>query len=80
MLPSANISYPVRTMRLGELVNSGLTQRSATESSQNARNTAIENVPSRACSCRCRNDFVRWPASCVRRWRASLSVMVDASM
>src|SRR5262245_1322993 len=58
MLPSANISIAVRTMRLGELVNSGLTQPNATEASQNDRNTSMEMVPSSACSCRFQNDFV----------------------
>ena len=62
MLPSANISKPVRTMRLGELVNSGLTQPSATAASQNARNTSIEMVPSSAFSCCLQNERGRRPA------------------
>ena len=44
-------------MRLGELVNSGLTQLSATESSQNPRNANIDTVPISACSRRCQNDL-----------------------
>src|SRR6476660_7319946 len=56
MLPSANMAMAVRTIRPGELVNSGLTQPRSTEVSQNARNTSIEIVPSRACSCRAQND------------------------
>ena len=57
MLPSANMSMAVRTIRLGELVNSGLTHPKPTEASQNDRNTSIEMVPSRACSCRAQNDL-----------------------
>src|SRR5262245_65754841 len=45
-------------MRLGELVNSGLTKLSATDSSQNARKTSIDALPMSACSRRCQNDFV----------------------
>jgi hypothetical protein len=55
VLPSANISMAVRTIRLGELVNSGLTHPRSTEASQNARNTSMEIVPSSACSCRAQN-------------------------
>src|SRR3954453_12148201 len=55
MLPSANISMAVRTIRLGELVKSGLTHPRSTEASQNDRNTSIEIVPSRVCSCRAQN-------------------------
>src|SRR6478736_709573 len=55
MLPSANMSIAVRTIRLGELVNSGLTHPKPTEASQNDRNTSMEIVPSRVCSCRAQN-------------------------
>src|SRR5947209_4817163 len=44
-------------MRLGELVNSGLTHSSATDISQNARNISMETVPMSACSFRAQNDF-----------------------
>jgi hypothetical protein len=59
MLPSANISIAVRTMRLGDEVNSGLTHPNATDASQNARNASMEMVPSSACSRRFQNDFLR---------------------
>src|SRR6185295_14904506 len=55
MLPSANMSMAVRTIRLGELVNSGLTHPKSTEACQNDRNTSMEIVPSSACSCRAQN-------------------------
>ncbi len=50
MLPSANITTAARTMRLGELVNSGLTHPNSTAISQNARKISIEMLPSSACS------------------------------
>src|SRR5690242_13518520 len=56
MLPSANISIAVATMRLGELVNRGLTASARTASSHNARNTSIDSVPSRRFSLRRQAD------------------------
>src|SRR5689334_3101396 len=52
MLPSANISIAAATMRLGELVNSGLTASARTASSHSARNTSIESVLMRTFSLR----------------------------
>src|SRR5436309_4623192 len=44
-------------MRVGELMNSGLTHSSATAASQNARKISMEIVPMSACSLRTPNDF-----------------------
>src|SRR5262245_30466313 len=82
MLPSANISIAVRTMRLGELVNSGLTQPNATEDSQNDRKTSMEMVPSSARSCRFQNDrAATGPGSAETRFSlvATAASMLDFS-
>src|SRR5712692_6132493 len=68
MLPSANIWTAVEKIRLGEEVNSGLTQPNRTADSQNPRNTTIASVPSHAFSLRRQNEFCgggrRPPAAC----------------
>src|SRR6266478_1179938 len=77
MPPSAKSSMAVRTMRLGELVNSGLTHPSATEVSQNARNASMDKVPSKAFSCRARNGLggIGFAADC-----ASFAAAMSAFM
>src|SRR5947209_1828916 len=57
MLPSANISTAAATIRLGELLNNGLTQPATTASSQNARNASIDPVPSIKFSLLRQNNF-----------------------
>src|SRR3954462_7010815 len=56
MPPSANICTAVTAIRLGEEVNSALTQPSPTATSQNVRNMSTAAKPSRAFSWRCHND------------------------
>src|SRR6266702_5843525 len=77
MPPSAKSSIAVRTMRVGELVNSGLTHPSATADSQNARNASMDMVPSKAFSCRARKGLggVGFAADC-----ASFAAVMSAFM
>src|SRR5712691_6770014 len=57
MLPSANISTAAIAMRLGELVNNGLTRPKRTASSQTPRKISIEMLPSSQFSLRCQKEL-----------------------